>query len=100
VSYLKGPRVSFVGRFFADVPTINNSQADSSRPGHRFPRGIRVGGAAFDFLDCRVSGDEAAAGAPMAAGDPARSLVVVGAADRSSAKLVDLDPAWQLSSQL
>jgi hypothetical protein len=100
MSYLDGPRVSFVGRFFGDVPTINNSPSSFQPSGSPVPAWNPGGGATFDFLDCRVSGGEAAAGAPMAAGDRARALVVAGAADRSSAKLVDLDPAWQLSSQL
>ena len=100
MSYLDGPRVSFVGRFFGDVPTINNSPSSFQPSGSLVLDWNPGGGATFDFLDCRISGGEAAAGAPMTAADPARRLVVVGAADRSSAKLVDLDPAWQSSSQL
>jgi hypothetical protein len=100
MSYLDGPRVSFAGRFFGDVPTINNSASSYQPSGPPVLDWNPGGGATFDLLDCRVSGGEAAAGEPMAAGDPARGLVVAGAADRSSAKLVDLDPAWQRSSQI
>jgi hypothetical protein len=100
MSYLEGPRISFTGRFFGDVPTINNSPSSYQPSGSPVPAWNPGGGATFDFLDCRVSGGEGGSGAPMAAGDPVRGLSVVGAADRTSAKLVDLDPAWQRSSQI
>lgn len=100
MSYLDGPRVSFTGRFFGDVPTSNNDKRSYQPSQAPIPAWNPGGGGTFDFLDCRVSGGEGASGAPMAAGDPVRGLSVVGAANRSSAKLVDLDPDWQNSSQI
>jgi hypothetical protein len=105
MSYLDGPRITFTGRFFGDVSTVNNDRASfqpSPQPPNPPPgRNWNPGGSAtFDFLNCRVVGSEGASGAPMSVDDPARGLAIVGAADRSSAKLVDLDPDWQRSSQL
>jgi hypothetical protein len=105
MSYLDGPRIAFTGRFFGDVSTVNNDDASfqpSPQPPNP-PPGLNWnpgGSATFDFLNCRVVGGEGASGAPMSVDDPARGLAIVGAADRSSAKLVDLDPDWQRSSQL
>lgn len=101
MSYLDGTRITFSGRFLGDVSTINNLGA-AYQPSPTPP--VKLwnpgGGATFDFLGCRVTGGEHSGGAPIAADDPARGLAVVGAADRPSAKLVDLDPDWQLSSEI
>ena len=101
MSYLEGPRVAFTGRFLADVPTINNNpDAFEPSPQAPAPAWNPGGGGTFDFLDCHVSGGESVPGEPLASDDPAFGLAVVGAADRVSAKLVDLDPGWQMSSQI
>ena len=101
MSYLDGPRVAFSGRFLGDVPTINNSAGSfEPSPLPPSPAWNPGGGGTFDFLDCHVTGGESVPGTPLAAGDPARGLAVLGAGDRSSAKLVDLDPQWQRSSQI
>ena len=101
MSYLNGTRITFSGRFFGDVSTINNRDTNyppsSTPPTQLWNPG---GGSTFDFLDCRVSGGEHLGGAPVAVDDPVRGLAVVGAADRPSAKLVDLDPHWQTSSEI
>jgi hypothetical protein len=100
MSYLDSPRITFGGRFLCDVPTMNNRAADFN-PGATPDQGWNpVGTGAFDFLGCTVNGGESSPGEPVAVGDPAFGLGVVSAADRSSAKLVDLDPAWQVSSEI
>lgn len=101
MSYLDGPRIAFAGRFLGDVPTINNDpDAFEPSPQAPDPAWNPGGGGTFDFLGCHVTGGESALGTPLAPDDPVLGLVVVGAADRSSAKLVDLDPDWQGSSQI
>jgi hypothetical protein len=101
MSYLIGPRIVFCGRFLGDVPTANNVRAAFEQ----FPQGPDpgwnpAGSGCFDFLDCHVRGGERAPGEPVGEGAPELGLVVRGAADRSSAKLVDLDPDWQNSSEI
>ncbi len=100
MSYLDSPRITFGGRFLSDVPTMNNDRAgfDPNTPPN--PLWNPGGTGDFDFLKCTVDGGESAPGVPVAAGDPAFGLAVVSTFDRSSAKLVDLDPEWQFSSQI
>lgn len=101
MSYLDGPRITFAGRFLGDVPTINNDPAAFEPPPTTTnPAWNPDGGGTFDFLGCHIDGGETAPGTSVPEGDPALGLAVVGAADRSSAKLVDLDPDWQSSSQI
>jgi len=100
MSYLDSPRITFGGRFLCDVPTMNNAAAGFGPGGTPQAGWNPVGSGAFDFLACTVTGGEAAPGEPVAAGDPALGLAVVSTADRSSAKLVDLDPDWQFSSEV
>ncbi len=100
MSYLNGTRITFSGRFFADVPTVNNDPG-AFEPGPIVdPLWNRGGGGTFDFLGCRVNGGEHPDGNPIGDQDPATGLAVVGAADRPGAKLVDLDPRWQMSSEI
>lgn len=103
MSHLDGPRIAFSGRCLGDVPTVNNTPA-AFAPGAPPPdasRNWNPGGAGtFDLLDCRVTGGESAPGEPLAPDDPAVGLAVLGAADRASAKMVDLDPTWQQSTEL
>lgn len=100
MSHLDLPRIVFAGRFISDVSTINNEDANynvSAAPSVLGwnPRGT----AAFDFYDCRVTGGASAEGRGLD-NDPALQSVVSGSIDRSSAKMVDLDPDWQMSSQI
>jgi len=100
MSYLALPRLAFAGRFQADVSTINNvtSNYDLSNPNVDQlwnPEGT----GAFRLLDCRVTGGATTAG-EISGDDPALQAVIAGTDDRSSAKLVDLDPEWQLSSEI
>jgi hypothetical protein len=100
MSYLALPRLTFTGRFQADVSTINNivSNYDLNNPNIEQlwnPEGTGT----FRLLNCRVTGGYRADG-EIGGDDPALQAVLVGADDRSSAKLVDLDPEWQLSSEI
>ena len=100
MSHLEAPRIVIAGRFISDVSTINNEDINfdidqtPSKLGWN-PRG----GATFDFYNCGVTGAFGSGGAP-AATDPVLALAVSGAADRPSAKMVDLDPDWQMSSEI
>jgi hypothetical protein len=99
MSYLDGPRLVFTGRVLTDVPTANNL-IEAYGPAVSGPGWNPMGGGAFDLLDCRVSGGERGAAAPLGTDDPEHGLAVVGDADRPTAKLVDLDPEWQGSSEI
>lgn len=103
MSYLDLPRVIFDGDFQADVSTVNNFVQNfdittfdpETSPGAWNP----TGSGAFRLLNCRVrsasdSGDAAAKE------DPILTASVEGSSDQVSAKIVDLDPQWQLSSML
>ena len=95
MSYIFSPRLSFIGRFLSDVSTRNNIDSNY-RPGTTVTDLWNAsGGAAFELLDCRVVPDS---GIPQP--DPASRYVVTGAIDRTSGKMVDLDPDWQGSSEL
>ena len=95
MSYLFSPRLSFIGRFVSDVSTRNNVAGNYRPTGPLDDLWNVAGGAAFELLDCRVCADSG-----LAALDPAQGYAVTGAIDRSSAKMVDLDPDWQMSSQI
>jgi hypothetical protein len=100
MSHLEAPRIVIAGRFISDVSTINNNNSnfDISQTPSDLEWNPR-GGATFDFYNCGVTGAFGSGGAP-AATDPVLALAVSGAADRPSAKMVDLDPDWQMSSEI
>jgi hypothetical protein len=113
MSYLELPRIIFDGDFQADVSTVNNDERNYDTA--TFDPGVnqgwnRTGSGAFRLLNCRVRSarDErdAAAQCSMirsassAKEDPVLSAVITGSSDRVSAKIVDLDPQWPLSSAL
>lgn len=58
-----------------------------------------TGSGAFRLLNCRVRGAVDEAG-PVDDADPILATSIGGSSDRVSAKIVDLDPQWQLSSEL
>lgn len=100
MSHLDLPRIVFTGRFISDVSTINND--DSNYDLHATPSDLGwnpQGSAIFDLYDCRVTGG-ASQHEATSDSDPVVGLVVSGTIDRSSAKMVDLDPDWQMSSQI
>lgn len=95
MSYLSTTRLSFRGRFLSDVSTRNNVE-ENYAPGAQQQNLWNVaGGASVELLDCR-----ALTTASVAADDPASGYVITGAFDRPSGKMVDLDPAWQMSSEI
>jgi hypothetical protein len=100
MSHLETPRIVVAGRFISDVSTINNDTANfdpNTTPSNLGwnPRGCHT----FDFYACSVTGAVEQAG-PAPTGDPVLALAVSGAPDRPSGKMVDLDPDWQMSSQI
>lgn len=112
MSYLQLPRLAFAGRFQADVSTVNNDPRhfDNSNfdPAFQdFSDGDQmngwwnpVGTGIFRFDGCAVRSLVGADGRVLTAqrDDPACGLLVGNALARPSAKLVDLDPDWQLAS--
>jgi hypothetical protein len=99
MSHLEMPRIVITGRFISDVSTINNEDGNFV-PNAALDLGWNPrGGATFDFYGCSVTGADGPGG-PAAAGDPVLALAVSGTPDRPSAKMVDLDPDWQMSSQI
>jgi hypothetical protein len=99
MSHLELPRLVFSGRFISDVSTVNNEDANYNVAVPPSDLGWNPRGTAtFDFYDCRVTGAASAGG--RTDNDPVLGSVVSGSIDRSSAKMVDLDPDWQMSSQI
>jgi len=102
MSHLEAPRIVISGRFISDVSTINNDDVNFDIKQAPDPSDLGWnprGGATFDFYNCNVSG-ALGSGGPAAATDPVLSLAVSGAPDRPSGKMVDLDPDWQMSSEI
>lgn len=111
MSYLDFPRLSFAGRFQADVSTVNNIPQNfddatftpaKQQPGNDLGGWNPRGSGAWRFLDCAVQSvtynDGSVATTP--AEDPIVGAPVGGARARTSAKLVDLDPQQQMVSQI
>ena len=95
MSYLANQRLSFRGRFFSDVSTNNNTSENFRVGAEQSTLWNTLGGSAVELLECNAL----VAGA-VEFDDPAKDFVITGAIDRSSGKMVDLDPQWQMSSQL
>jgi hypothetical protein len=114
MSYLNATRLVFSGRFQADPSTVNNDvrhydnaaflpeyqeyQTDEAALGWWNPSGS----GAFRLLDCVVRAVHYADGTQTddPAIDPVIGLSVLDSNSRTSGKIVDLDPQWQLASQL
>jgi hypothetical protein len=103
-------RLVFNGRFQADVSTVNNDvrHYDNSTFDASFQEFQSAGGAlngwwnpsgsgAFRLLGCRVVAVHYFDGT-SGPDDPVLGLSIAGGEDRTSGKLVDLDPQWQLAS--
>ncbi len=113
MSYLDGPRLAFAGAFQADVSTVNNdvrhfdndSFEDRYQEFQPGPNGEEngwwnpVGSGAFRLLGCTVRGAVGVDGEAVVS-DPVLGAAIGGSSDRVAAKMVDLDPQWQLSSEL
>ncbi|MGH4023992.1 MAG: hypothetical protein ACRDRV_05345 [Pseudonocardiaceae bacterium] len=115
MSTLDLPRLVFSGDFQADVSTVNNDVRHYDRASFedRFQQpqtGPSLGGwwnpsgsGAFRLIDCTVRGvtyRDGTAQTPGSADQATAGLRITGAATRVSGKLVDLDPQWQLASEL
>ena len=118
MSHLNSLRLVFAGDFQADTATVNNDirhydnatfeprfqefQEETPRPGERNPvmNGWwnPMGSSAFRLIDCTVRSvfvDD-----QEITDDPAMSLVIGGSNTRAGAKMVDIDPQFQLGSAL
>lgn len=98
MSHLTGPRLTFAGRFLSDVSTRNNSSENYENPPAGPDLWNALGGGTLEPLGCRVTG--AWLDATAHTDDPAVGYALSGADDRPSAKMVDLDPDWQMASEL
>ena len=110
MTYLEGPRITFAGDFQADVSTVNNDvrHYDAATWEDRFQEPQLgpdmngwwnpTGSGAFRLLDCSVTGGSPGPGTTTDPADPALTARVADAEDRNSAKMVDLDPQWQMAS--
>lgn len=114
MSFLNRVRIAFAGTFQADVSTVNNdvrhfdnatfepSYQELQEPDASNGWWNPTGSGAFRLLDCRVTEVSYADGSSTtdAAVDPIIGAFVGGNDARSSGKLVDIDPQWQLASAL
>ncbi len=122
MSYLSTPRIVFHGQFQADVSTVNNdvrhfSNQDFEERFQDFQKQVLVNGApqtiwngwwnprgsgAFRLSGCVVQSVVYGDGQVVRSQDedPIIGAQVLGAEGRSPGKLVDIDPQWQLCSQI
>ncbi|MEJ0079276.1 MAG: hypothetical protein WDO17_28340 [Alphaproteobacteria bacterium] len=118
MSYLNNVRLIFSGTFQADISTVNNDvrhfdnatfeqrfqslQSTANRHGPLNGWFNPTGSGAFRLIDCRVSSvcykDGTSQSDP--AKDPVVGMLIGGSNTRVSGKLVDLDPQWQMASQI
>lgn len=110
MSYLSLPRLAFSGKFQADVSTVNNDvrHYDNAtfKPQYQEPQQGSVlngwwnpsGTGAFRLVDVKVT--QALLEPGMGGGDMAEGLYLNSQIDRSAAKLVDLDPQYQMTSTI
>ncbi|HEX9964061.1 MAG TPA: hypothetical protein VGB04_03660 [Allosphingosinicella sp.] len=111
MSYLETPHFTFYGHFQADTSTVNNDVRHYSIPDweDRFqdPQNGAIengwwnpdGTNSFRLLDLRVTGAATTEGA-AAADDPVLGLAISSNPDTAPAKIVDLDPQFQMGSSL
>lgn len=118
MSYLNNLRMVFSGDFQADVSTVNNDvrHYDNATFEKRFQQFNEktengmvynghwnpVGSGAFRLINCRVQSVYYQDGTTKtdASVDQAVGLSISSSNNRVGAKLVDLDPQWQASSQI
>ncbi len=112
MSTLHLPRLVFSGDFQADVSTVNNDvrhydtatfeprfqqqAAGAARNGWWNPSGS----GAFRLIGCAVRSIASRDPGSPADDDPVAAGSVTGSASRVSGKIVDLDPQWQMSSEI
>jgi hypothetical protein len=116
MSYCSLPRLVFSGQFQADVSTVNNDVRHFDNAGFRPRYQTPQGPAPDDPTQTQANGwwNPDGTGAfrltgvtvkrallePNTNGDPAEGLVLSGQIERSAAKLVDLDPQFQMGSMI
>ncbi len=100
MSYLDVPRLHFSGAFFADPSTPNNKASNYAVV---TDKGWNEKGTHWFYLDnCTVRRvvDASGSAKTTAGADPLVGGSVTMTGDPAIAKLVDLDPDWQFSSQI
>lgn len=115
MSFLNRVRIAFEGTFQADVSTVNNDvrhydnasfapsfQEFQDASGDWNGWWNPTGSGAFRLLGCRVTGVWYADGSSTSdpAVDPIVGTLLGGSQTRTSGKLVDIDPQWQLASAI
>jgi hypothetical protein len=122
MSYLNNLRLVFAGDFQADISTINNDvrHYDNSTFEPRFQEPFKneydtpdqviyngyfnpVGSGAFRLINCTVRGvyyQDGSSTTEHRHDEKSVGLCIDGSNNRVGAKLVDLDPQWQSSSQI
>ncbi len=117
MSFLNPVRLVFSGIFQADVSTVNNDVRHFDNEGFipvyqefmkTLPNGETAyngwwnptGSGAFRLIDCKVVGLGFADGSfvDTPGADAALGMLIGGSTDRTSGKLVDIDPQWQVAS--
>lgn len=118
MSYLNSPNLVFTGDFMADTATVNNDVRhydnanfeayfqDPSVP--KDPNGMNgwwnpEGGAVFNLQNCtvqQISFPDGSLQRVDGGTDPVLGKLAGGPQGRSLGKMIDLDPQWQMSSQL
>jgi hypothetical protein len=114
MSYLNAVRLVFSGQFQADPSTVNNDvrhydNASFKAKYQEFQQGREwdgwwnpPGSGAFRLVNCTVKAVHYADGTcssdPKA--DPIVGLSILDSPNRTAGKIVDIDPQWQVASQL
>ena len=110
MSYLSRPRLALFGQFQADVSTVNNDVRHFSNKDweDRFQQKQQGdiengwwnpdGTGAFRLVNVTVRAALSSTG--LVADDPVLRAALSGQADQTSAKIVDLDPQYQLASAI
>ncbi|MEX2587477.1 MAG: hypothetical protein WD602_05715 [Actinomycetota bacterium] len=114
MSFLHPVRLAFAGTFQADVSTVNNDvrhfDNEAFQPVFQQPQEPNTlngwwnpeGSGAFRLIDCRVTAVSYGEGESTSdpAKDPVVGMWIGGSVQRTSGKMVDIDPQWQLASAL
>jgi hypothetical protein len=112
MSALHLPRLVFSGDFQADVSTVNNDvrHYDTATFEPRFQQPLSgtsrnglwnpSGSGAFRLIGCAVRSVVSRRPGTPGDDDPVAACSVSGSASSVSGKLVDLDPQWQMSSEI
>lgn len=114
MSYLHLPRLVFTGDFYADTATVNNDvrhyDNDAFESVFQEPQQGQAlygwwnpnGGNQFNLVNCSVQQITMPNG--QQSSDPSADIIIgqlVGAPDdKGTGKMLDLDPQWQMSSEL